>query len=341
MRFPAAIVAIVAFVIGCASAAAAPSPVDFDEAAFWSRVKVDPSLPSLLRARASAAVKRLLGAPSLRARARMIADAGYDVLITTCASAELSSGAALPYARRTGGVAGYAKGEVAASFHAGRIPNFRVCWDESYTQDIPGRGGNMAEVIIAHELFGHAATNAMRLNAIIPAGAMALRSENELNAYMLQAVAMRELGYPYDHPFSGKKPAGLRAYKQQVIFSLPQYARLLTAREAGAPLQAYEQRLPRWTESCRADLAGACAAAADLAARIASLRTESGRAAFARDVVSPRADAFHAGLQKESEALRRKLAVLGRGRETEGMFSYDPRLDEIRFGAPIPADEAR
>lgn len=338
MRFSAAIAALI---LGCSSAAAAAPSGKFDETAFWSRVKIDPALPEPLRARTAAAVKRLLGAPSLRERAQTLALAEYDVLITTCAREELSAGPALPYGVRIGGTAGYPKGEVKEAFDDARFPNFRVCWDENDALPIPGRRGGLPESTIAHELFGHAATNTMRVKAFIPALAMAFRSENELNAYMIEAVAMRELGYPYAHPFSGKKPAGLAAYEQEVVFSKPYYARLLTARDAADPLKAYEKRLPRWTKACREGLLGGCAAAKELEKSIASLRTESGRAAFGRHVASPGASDFNAELLKESEALRRKLAALGSGYDNAGMLSYDQRQDEMQFGAPIPTEDAR
>lgn len=330
---------IAALILGCTSAAAAAPSGGFDEAAFRSRVKVDPSLPAELRARATSAIDRLLKAPSLRVRAQTLADAGHNVFITTCAAKELSRDHALPYGGGIAGRAGYADGEVKAAFHDARFPDFRICWDERSARPIPGRSGDRTESVIAHELFGHAATNVMRVKSLIPAGAMRYRSEDELNAYMVQAVAMRELGYPYDHPFSGANPAALSTYEQTVVFTKPGYVHLLTAKEAADPLNAYKKRAPHWTESCRKELPESCAAAELLAALIAGLRTKSARAAFERYMSLPHAAAFHAELRKESETLRRKLATLGTGREHPGMFTYDPREDEIQFGAPILPEE--
>lgn len=328
---------IAALILGCSAAAAAAPPGGFDEAAFRSRVKVDPSLPADLRARTTSAIDRLLKAPSLRVRAQTLADAGHNVFITTCAAKELSHDHALPYGGRIAGRAGYADGEVEAAFHDARLPDFRICWDERTARSIPGRPGGMTESVIAHELFGHAATNVMRVKSLIPAGAMIYRSENELNAYMVEAIAMRELGYPYDHPFVGENPADLSTYEKTVVFTKPDYVHLLTAEEAADPLNAYKKRMPRWTGSCRKGLPESCAAVKLLAALVA--RTKSARAAFERYNSLPHAAAFHAELRKESEALRRKLTALGAGRENQGMFTYGPREDEIQFGAPILPEE--
>lgn len=332
---------IAALILGCSSAAAAAPSGRFDEAAFRSRVKVDPSLPADLRTRTTSAIDRLLKAPSLRVRAQTLADAGHNVFITTCATKELFRDHALPYGGQTAGRAGYADGEVEAAFHKGRLPDFRICWDARSARSFHGRSGGGTESIIAHELFGHAATNVMRVKSDIPAGAMIYRSEDELNAYMVQAVAMRELGYPYDHPFVGEHPADLSTYEQTAVFAKPGYVHLLTAEEAADPLNAYKKRTPHWTESCRKELPESCAAAKLLSALIASLRTKSARAAFERYRSSslPHVAAFHAELRKESEALRRKLTALGAGRENQGMFTYGLREDEIQFGAPILPEE--
>ncbi len=324
-----ALAAVLGFAAAPVSAAAPAAAAE--EAAFWSRVIVDPSLPPHLRERTTAAITRLLAAPSLRERMRVIGNSWVTVHVTTCAPMNSDASTNLPYRQ-------YEPGE------AGRVEwvghGLQACWDESLARLSPGIMSGRPEEVIAHELFGHAPAQILQSDS--STNCLAYRSEGELSARLIGWVAVREIGYPlpFSRPDFKALADGLAAYEKHFTASDTSYAHMLTAAETKTPLASFKKRHAFWSKSCRADVPRSCDAAKFLTRLIDQLRDEPNLKRLMTDLACPNAPYLIPGLRRESEKLRRELLRLKTGFENTGKPRLAPRADGPgQFGAPITSGE--
>lgn len=326
---------LLAAVLGFAAApvsAAAPAAAA-EETAFWSRVIVDPSLPPHLRERTTVAITRLLAAPSLRERIRVLGSSWITVHVTTCAPTNSDASTNLPYRRYEPGEAGHVE-------WVGY--DLQACWDESLARQTPEIMSGRPEEVIAHELFGHAPTQILQRMSGSGTRCLAYRSEDELSARMIGWVAVRELGYPipFGLPDLKAMAGGLAAYEKYFTASHAAYAHSLTAAETKTPLASYEKRRAFWSKACRANVPRSCEAAKFLTRLIDQLRGEAYLKRLMVDLACPNAPDLIPGLRRESEKLRRELLILKTGFEHTGKPQLAPRADGAgQFGAPIPSVE--